>query len=216
MWKIMSLWNTLANGRFRNRRSLLRIFGTTKHQRVQIDVIKKNTVIEKIDPWHFVGYWLCNSGNWLKKRKPDRRQMCHRYCYHGLGWQKPGGAPPLYKYFGLDKRQSSPSRRLALESIPRSWCNRKSGKAEQYTILKIKVGRDNDERSWSGARSGRTSRCGSMPMKAGNPGRGAEKIKWLENFCGLNLSSNPYFAHAGRNSLASGPGQHPIIADEAV
>ena len=123
---------------------------------------------------------------------------------------------PLYKIWGLDKEKTPlTSYSIGIDTIEN--IKRKTREAEKYPLLKIKVGKDNDEEIIEAVRS-----VTDKPIRVdANEGWKSkevalEKIKWLQEM-GIEFIEQPMPAHMLEETRwLRDRVDIPIVADEAV
>lgn len=177
-----------------------------------VEVIKKAIpVLEKFDPWHFV-----DMGYAIQELSEEQTAAKCAIDIAIMDWVGKSLGVPLYKYFGLDKRKS-PITTFSIGIDTPEVMQQKIREAEQYPILKIKVGKDNDEEIMKAVRD-----VTDKPLRVdANEGwkskeEALEKIKWLETI-GVEFIEQPMpSAMLDETRWLRERVNIPIIADEAV
>ncbi|HEX9970440.1 MAG TPA: dipeptide epimerase [bacterium] len=177
-----------------------------------IDVIKKAIpIIEKFDPWHFV-----DMGYAIRELAEEQTAAKCALDIAIMDWVGKSLGVPLYKYFGLDKTKA-PVTTFSIGIDKPEVMQQKIREAEQYPILKIKVGRDNDEEIMKAVRE-----VTDKPLRVdANEGwktkeEALEKILWLEKM-GVEFIEQPMPSHMLEETRWLRDRVNiPIIADEAV
>jgi L-alanine-DL-glutamate epimerase-like enolase superfamily enzyme len=177
-----------------------------------IEVIQKAIpVIEKIDPWHFV-----DMGYAIRELAEEQTAAKCAIDIAIMDWVGKSLGVPLYKYFGLDKNKA-PITTFSIGIDTPEVMQQKIQEAEQYPILKIKVGRDNDEEIMKAVRE-----VTDKPLRVdANEGwkskeEALEKILWLEKI-GVEFIEQPMpSTMLDETRWLRERVNIPIIADEAV
>lgn len=177
-----------------------------------VEIIKKAVaVIEKFDPWHFV-----DLGYAIRKLAEDQTAAKCAIDIAIMDWVGKSLGVPLYKYLGLDKSKT-PITTFSIGIDTAAVMQQKIREAEQYPILKIKVGRDNDEEIMNAVRA-----VTDKPLRVdANEGwktkeEALEKIRWLETM-GVEFIEQPMpAAMLEETRWLRERVNIPIIADEAV
>lgn len=177
-----------------------------------IEVIQKAIpVIDKFDPWHFV-----DIGYAIQELAEEQTAAKCALDIAVMDWVGKSLGVPLYKYFGLDKTKA-PITTFSIGIDTPDVMQQKIREAEQYPILKIKVGRDNDEEIMRAVRE-----VTDKPLRVdANEGwtskeEALEKIKWLETI-GVEFIEQPMpSAMLDETRWLRDRVNIPIIADEAV
>ena len=175
----------------------------------RINAIKD--IFEKNDLWHFVD---------LKDQIFDgiKDQNCARCALDIaiMDWIGKKLQAPLYKIWGLDKSKTpQTSYSIGIDTI--EVIKRKVRAAEKYPLLKIKVGKDNDEEIIEAVRS-----VTDKPIRVdANEGWKSkevalEKIKWLQSM-GIEFVEQPMPSNMIKETRwLRDQIDIPIVADEAV
>lgn len=177
-----------------------------------IDVIQKAVpLVEKFDPWRFVdlGYAI----------RDFVEQQTAAKCAIDiaiLDWITKKMGVPLYQYLGLDKNKT-PITSFSIGIDTPEMMQQKIREAEAYPILKIKLGKENDEEIMNAVRAvtDKTLRVDA------NEGwkikeEALEKILWLEKM-GVEFVEQPMPAEMLEQTRWLRERVNlPIIADEAV
>lgn len=177
-----------------------------------IDTIKKaKPLFDKYDPWHFV-----DLGYAIQQVTEEQTAAKCAMDIALIDWVTKKLRVPLYRYLGLDKAKT-PITSFSIGIDKPEVIQQKIREAGQYPILKIKVGKQNDEEIMRAVRE-----VTDKPVRVdANEGwktkeEALEKIKWLERmnveFIEQPLSSSMLEeTHWLRERV-----NMPIIADEAV
>lgn len=172
---------------------------------------KAKPLVEKYDPWHFVdlGYEI---------QKLDKAQTAGKCAVDIaiMDWVGKSLGVPLYKYLGLDKSKT-PVTSFSIGIDTPEVMQSKIKEAEEYPILKIKVGKDNDEEIMKAVRDV-TDKTLRVDANEGwkNKEEALEKILWLEKM-GVEFIEQPMPSHMLEETRwLSDRVNIPIIADEAV
>ncbi len=168
-------------------------------------------ILEEMDPWHYVD---------LKDKifAGITDQNCARCALDiaVMDWVGKSLNVPLYKMWGLDKSKTPlTSYSIGIDTI--EVIKRKVKAAEKYAILKIKVGKDNDEEIINAVRS-----ITDKPIRVdANEGWktkevALEKIKWLQKE-GIEFIEQPMPSDMIKETRwLRDRIDIPIVADEAV
>ncbi|MBD3287972.1 dipeptide epimerase [candidate division KSB1 bacterium] len=141
-----------------------------------IETIEKaQPIFDKFDPWNFVdlGYAI------LDVTKEQTAAKC-AMDIAVMDWVTTKLGVPLYKYLGLDKTQT-PITSFSIGIDTPEVMQKKIREAEKYPILKIKVGKENDEQIMKSVRDV-TDKTLRVDANEGwkTKEEALEKIKWLE------------------------------------
>jgi len=177
-----------------------------------IELIKKaKPLVEKFDPWHFVdmGYEI---------QKLDKAQTAGKCALDIalMDWVGKSLGVPIYKYLGLDKSKT-PLTSFSIGIDTPEVMQAKIKEAEEYPILKIKVGKDNDEEIMNAVRAV-TDKTLRLDANEGwkTKEEALEKILWLEKL-GVEFIEQPLPSHMlEEHRWLRERVNMPIIADEAV
>ncbi len=177
-----------------------------------IEVIQKAIpVVEKFDPWHFV-----DLGYAIRELAEEQTAAKCAIDIAIMDWVGKSLGVPLYKYLGLDKTKA-PITTFSIGIDTPEVMQQKIREAEQYPILKIKVGRNNDEEIMKAVRE-----VTDKPLRVdANEGwkskeEALDKILWLEKL-GVEFIEQPLPAAMLDETRWLRERVHiPIIADEAV
>lgn len=177
-----------------------------------IEVIQKAIpVVEKFDPWHFV-----DLGYAIRELAEEQTAAKSAIDIAIMDWVGKSLGVPLYKYLGLDKTKA-PITTFSIGIDTPEVMQQKIREAEQYPILKIKVGRDNDEEIMKAVREV-TDKPLRVDANEGwkNKEEALDKILWLEKL-GVEFIEQPLPAAMLEETRWLRERVHiPIIADEAV
>jgi L-alanine-DL-glutamate epimerase-like enolase superfamily enzyme len=177
-----------------------------------IEVIQKAIpVVEKFDPWHFV-----DLGYAIRELAEEQTAAKCAIDIAIMDWVGKSLGVPLYKYLGLDKTKA-PITTFSIGIDTPEVMQQKIREAEQYPILKIKVGRDNDEEIMKAVREV-TDKPLRVDANEGwkNKEEALDKILWLEKL-GVEFIEQPLPAAMLEETRWLRERVHiPIIADEAV
>lgn len=177
-----------------------------------IEVIQKAIpVIDKFDPWHFV-----DMGYAIQELAEEQTAAKCAIDIAIMDWVGKILGVPLYKYFGLDKSKA-PITTFSIGIDTPDVMQQKIREAEQYPILKIKVGTDHDEEIMRAVREV-TDKPLRVDANEGwkNKEEALEKIKWLETI-GVEFIEQPMPSHMlDETRWLRDRVNIPIIADEAV
>ncbi len=177
-----------------------------------IEVIQKAIpVVEQFDPWHFV-----DMGYAIRALVEEQTAAKCAIDIAVMDWVGKSLGVPLYRYFGLDKSKT-PITTFSIGIDTPEVMQQKIREAEQFPILKIKVGRDNDEEILNAVRA-----VTDKPLRVdANEGwktkeEALEKIHWLEKM-GVEFIEQPLpAAMLEETRWLRERVTIPIIADEAV
>lgn len=177
-----------------------------------IAVIEKaNSLVEKIDPWHFV-----DLGYAIQDLVAEQTAAKCAIDIALMDWVTKRMGVPLYKYLGLDKSKT-PVTSFSIGIDTPEVMQQKIKEAEEYPILKIKVGKDNDEEIMKAVRQA-TNKTLRVDANEGwkNKEEALEKINWLEKM-GVEFIEQPMPSHMIEETRWLRDRVNiPIIADEAV
>ncbi|MFZ5516381.1 MAG: dipeptide epimerase [Candidatus Zhuqueibacterota bacterium] len=172
---------------------------------------KAEPLVEKFDPWHFVdmGYEI---------QKLDKAQTAGKCAVDIaiMDWVGKSLGVPIYKYLGLDKNKT-PLTSFSIGIDTPEVMQAKIKEAEEYPILKIKVGKDNDEEIMDAVRAV-TDKTLRLDANEGwkTKEEALEKILWLEKM-GVEFIEQPLPSHMlEEQRWLRERVSMPIIADEAV
>jgi len=177
-----------------------------------IDVIQKAVpLVEKFDPWRFVdlGYAI---------RDLVEQQTAAKCAIDIaiLDWITKKMGVPLYQYLGLDKNKT-PITSFSIGIDTPEMMQQKIREAEAYPILKIKLGKENDEEIMNAVRAV-TDKTLRVDANEGwkTKEEALEKILWLEQM-GVEFVEQPMPAEMLEQTRWLRERVNiPIIADEAV
>lgn len=168
-------------------------------------------VVEQFDPWHFV-----DMGYAIRALAEEQTAAKCAIDIAVMDWVGKSLGVPLYRYFGLDKSKT-PITTFSIGIDTPQVMQQKIREAEQFPILKIKVGRDNDEEILNAVRA-----VTDKPLRVdANEGwktkeEALEKIHWLEKM-GVEFIEQPLSATMlDETRWLRERVTIPIIADEAV
>jgi len=177
-----------------------------------IEVIEKAMpIIEKTNLWNFVdlGYAIREIG----------QEQTAAKCAIDIAlmdWMTKSLGVPLYKYFGLDKSKAPvTSYSIGIDST--EIMQKKIREAEEYPILKIKLGLGNDEEIMKAVREV-TDKIVRVDANEGwkDKHEALEKTNWLEKI-GVEFVEQPMPAEMiDETRWLRDRANIPIIADEAV
>ncbi len=177
-----------------------------------IEVIEKaKPLIEKSDLWNFVdlGYAIREIGEEQTAAKCALDIAIMDWMTKSLG-------VPLYKYFGLNKAKAPlTSYSIGIDSV--EMIQKKIREAEEYPILKIKLGLGNDEEIMNAVRDV-TDKIVRVDANEGwkDKHEALEKTNWLEKM-GVEFVEQPMPADLiDETRWLRDRANIPIIADEAV
>ncbi len=141
-----------------------------------VEVIKQaQPLVKKFDPWHFVdlGYAIHNITEAQTAGKCAIDIAIMDWVAKSLG-------VPLYKYYGLDKSKT-PVTSFSIGIDTPEVMQQKIKEAEDYPILKIKMGKENDEEIMKAVRDV-TDKTLRVDANEGwtDKEEALEKVKWLE------------------------------------
>jgi len=177
-----------------------------------IEVIENaKPLVEKTDLWNFVdlGYAI---------REIGQEQTAAKCALDIaiLDWMTKSLGVPLYKYFGLNKTKTPlTSYSIGIDSI--EMIQKKINEAEEYPVLKIKLGLDNDEEIMKAVREV-TDKVVRVDANEGwkDKHEALEKTNWLEKI-GVEFVEQPMPADMiDETRWLRDQANIPIIADEAV
>jgi L-alanine-DL-glutamate epimerase-like enolase superfamily enzyme len=177
-----------------------------------IEVIQKAIpVIEKFDPWRFVdlGYAIRN----LTEEQTAAKCAIDIAI---MDWVAKSLGVPLYQYLGLDKNKT-PLTSFSIGIDTLEMMQQKIHEAGDYTILKIKLGKDNDEEIMKAVREV-TDKTLRVDANEGwkTKEEALEKILWLEKM-GVEFIEQPIPSNMLEQTRWLRERVNiPIIADEAV
>ena len=177
-----------------------------------IEVVKKAMPLaEKFDPYHFVDF-----GDEVQKLEKEQTAAKCAIDIAKMDWVAKSLGVPLYKYYGLDKSKT-PRTSFSIGIDTPEVMTQKIKEAEQYPILKIKVGKDNDEEIMKTVRQA-TDKVLRVDANEGwtNKEEALEKILWLEKM-GVEFIEQPMPSHMlEETKWLRDRVNIPVIADEAV
>ena len=172
---------------------------------------KARPILEKFNPWHFVdlGYEIQNvtEGQTAAKAALDMAV---------LDWIGKTLDMPLYQYLGLDPKKA-PQTTFSIGIDTMEVVKQKVREAEPYPLLKIKMGKDNDEEIMAAVRSV-TDKTLRVDANEGwkDKETALRKIEWLAKN-GVDLVEQPMPAEMiEETAWVRERSPIPIIADEAV
>jgi L-Ala-D/L-Glu epimerase len=177
-----------------------------------IEVIKKATpLIEKSDLWNFV-----DLGYAIRDLAEEQTAAKCALDIALMDWMTKSLNVPLYKYLGLNKNKAPvTSYSIGIDTI--EIMQKKIREAEQYPILKIKLGSDNDEEIMKAVREV-TDKTVRVDANEGwkDKHEALEKTNWLETI-GVEFVEQPMPAAMFEETRwLRERANIPIIADEAV
>ena len=168
-------------------------------------------ILEKCDPWKYVDIQaavqgLCE-GQTAAKAGIDIALMDWLAKWLGI---------PLYQFFGLDPRKA-PQTTFSIGIDTMEMVKQKVQEAEPYPLLKIKMGKDNDEEVLTAVRSVTNK---TLRVDANEGWKDKElalaKVEWLAKN-GVDLVEQPMPAHMlEETAWVKERATIPIIADESV
>ncbi len=168
-------------------------------------------VVEKYDPWHFV-----DMGHEIQKLHEAQTAGKCAVDIAIMDWVGKSLGVPLYKYLGLDKSKT-PATSFSIGIDTPEVMQSKIKEAEEYPILKIKVGKNNDEEIMKAVRDV-TDKTLRVDANEGwkNKEEALEKILWLEKM-GVEFIEQPMPSRMLEETRWLRDRVNiPIIADEAV
>jgi L-Ala-D/L-Glu epimerase len=177
-----------------------------------IEVIKKaKPLIEKSDLWNFV-----DLGYAIRDLAEEQTAAKCALDIALMDWMTKSLNVPLYKYLGLNKNKAPvTSYSIGIDTI--EIMQKKIREAEQYPILKIKLGSDNDEEIMKAVREV-TDKTVRVDANEGwkDKHEALEKTNWLETI-GVEFVEQPMPAAMFEETRwLRERANIPIIADEAV
>ncbi len=168
-------------------------------------------IVEQYNPWHFV-----DMGYAIRALAEEQTAAKCAIDIAVMDWVGKSLGIPLYRFFGLDKSKA-PITTFSIGIDTPEVMQQKVREAEQFPILKIKVGRDNDEEIINAVRA-----VTDKPLRVdANEGwktkeEALEKIRWLEKM-GVEFIEQPLpAAMLEETRWLRERVTIPIIADEAV
>ena len=172
---------------------------------------KAQPLFNKFDPWNFVdlGYEILNVGEEQTAAKCAMDIALMDWVTKKLG-------VPLYKYLGLDKTKT-PKTSFSIGIDTPEIMQQKIQEAEKYPILKIKVGKENDEEIMKAVRDV-TDKTLRVDANEGwkTKEEALDKIKWLEKM-NVEFIEQPMPSHMLEETRWLRDRVNiPIVADEAV
>lgn len=172
---------------------------------------KAQPLFKKYDPWNFVdlGYAILNVGEEQTAAKCAMDIAVMDWVTKKLG-------VPLYKYLGLDKSKT-PITSFSIGIDTPEVMQQKIREAEKYPILKIKLGKDNDEEIMKAVRDV-TDKTVRVDANEGwkTKEEALEKIKWLEKM-NVEFVEQPMPSDMLKETRwLRDQVNIPIVADEAV
>jgi L-alanine-DL-glutamate epimerase-like enolase superfamily enzyme len=177
-----------------------------------IEVIKTAIpVVEKFDPWRFV-----DLGYAIRDLIAEQTAAKCAIDIAIMDWVTKSLGVPLYQYLGLDKHKT-PITSFSIGIDTPEMMQQKIREAEDYSILKIKLGRDNDEDIMKAVRNV-TDKSLRVDANEGwkTKEEALEKILWLEKM-GVEFIEQPMPADMLEQTRWLRERVNiPIIADEAV
>lgn len=177
-----------------------------------IEVIKKAIpVVEKFDPWHFVDMDYA-----IRKLAEEQTAAKCAIDIAIMDWVGKSLGVPLYKYLGLDNTKA-PITSFSIGIDKPDVMQQKIKEAEDFPILKIKVGTDKDKEILDAVRAV-TDKTLRVDANEGwkTKEEALEKIHWLETM-GVEFIEQPMPAAMLEETRWLRERVHiPIIADEAV
>ncbi len=177
-----------------------------------IEVIKKAIpVIEKFDPWRFV-----DLGYAIRDLAEEQTAAKCAIDIAMMDWVTKSLQVPLYQYLGLDKNKT-PVTSFSIGIDTPEMMQQKIREADDYPILKIKLGKDNDEEIMKAVRDV-TDKTLRVDANEGWKIKedALEKILWLEKM-GVEFVEQPMPADMlEATRWLRDRVNIPIIADEAV
>jgi len=177
-----------------------------------VDTIKKAIpLFEKYDPWHFV-----ELGDAIKDVVKEQTAAKCAMDIALMDWVGKKLGVPLYRYFGLDKTQT-PLTSFSIGIDTPEVMQQKIREAEPYPVLKIKVGKDNDEEIMNAVRAV-TDKTLRVDANEGwkSKEEALEKIKWLETM-NVEFIEQPMPSDMlEETKWLRDRVNMPIVADEAV
>ena len=177
-----------------------------------IEVIEKaKPLIEKSDLWNFV-----DLGYAIRDLAEEQTAAKCALDIALMDWMTQSLNVPLYKYLGLNKNKAPvTSYSIGIDTI--EIMQKKIREAEQYPILKIKLGSDNDEEIMKAVRQV-TDKTVRVDANEGwkDKHEALEKTNWLETI-GVEFVEQPMpAAMFDETRWLRDRAGIPIIADEAV
>jgi len=177
-----------------------------------VDTIKKaKPLFEKYDPWHFV-----DLENEIQDVVEEQTAAKCAMDIALIDWVTKKIGVPLYQYLGLDKSKA-PLTSFSIGIDKPEIMQQKIREAEPYHILKIKVGKDNDEKIMKAVRDV-TDKTLRVDANEGwkDKEEALEKILWLEKI-GVEFIEQPMpSSMLEETRWLRDRVNIPIIADEAV
>ena len=167
--------------------------------------------IIKSDPWQFV-----DLGYTIKNIVPEQTAAKCALDIAIIDWITKKLRVPLYKYLGLDKNKT-PVTTFSIGIDTPEVMQQKIREAEQYPILKIKLGKDNDEEIINAIREV-TDKPLRIDANEGwhNKKEALQKIKWLEKMNVEFVEQPMPSSMLEETRWLRDRTNMPIIADEAV
>jgi len=177
-----------------------------------VEVIEKaKPLIEKFDLWNFV-----DLGYALRDLVEEQTAAKCAIDMAIMDWMTKSLGVPLYKYFGLDKSKT-PVTSFSIGIDTPEIMQKKIREAEEYPILKIKLGLGNDEEIMKAVRDV-TEKTVRVDANEGwkDKHEALEKTNWLEKI-GVEFVEQPMPADMiDETRWLRDRANIPIIADEAV
>jgi len=177
-----------------------------------IEVIKKAIpLVEKFDPWHFVDISYA-----IRDLVEEQTAAKCAIDIAIMDWVTKSLQVPLYQYLGLDKNKT-PITSFSIGIDTPEMMQQKIREAEDYPILKIKVGKDNDEEIMKAVREV-TKKTLRVDANEGwkTKEEALKKILWLEKM-GVEFIEQPMPSdNLEEVRWLRERVNIPIIADEAV
>jgi len=177
-----------------------------------VEAIKKAIpVVDRFDPWHFVDLSFA-IGNLVEEQTAAKCAIDIAI----MDWVGKSLGVPLYKYLGLD-RSKAPITSFSIGIDSPEVMQQKIQEANEYPILKIKLGKENDEEIIKAVREV-TDKTLRVDANEGwkTKEEALEKILWLENM-GVEFIEQPLPSYMLEEiRWLRDRVKIPIIADEAV
>jgi L-alanine-DL-glutamate epimerase-like enolase superfamily enzyme len=169
-----------------------------------------HALITSADPWHLEKLWKA-----LDQRLPGQRAALAAVDLALMDWMGKKLGVPLYRHFGLDPADAAVTNMSIGIDTPEI-TRQKVREAEDFPVLKVKVGLATDEATIDAVRSV-TKKTIRVDANEGwtSKEEAVRKINWLESQ-GVQLIEQPLPAHMiDETRWIRGRVHMPIFADEA-
>lgn len=172
---------------------------------------KAKPIFEKMDPWKYV-----DLGYAIQGITAEQTAAKCALDIALMDWIARKLGLPLYKFYGLDKTKT-PITSFSIGIDTPEVMQQKIREAERYPVLKIKVGKDNDEEILAAVRDA-TDKTLRVDANEGwkTKEEALEKIKWLEKMNVEFIEQPLPSSMLEETKWLRERVNMPIIADEAV